>query len=286
MTRYCIGMVLALGVASSAGAAVVPYLPFTGHLTDSGGNPINDAALVVTFGLFDVETGGTALWSSPYILEVVEGRFVVDIGSDIDAVGTPDPLTPDMFDGPTFLEITVGADSPLTPRLAMGAMAFAMRAAVAEDVNCSGCVDPVDVSFAYAAGDAAGGAATDVACSGCVDAADVSFGYAAGTAPGGDATGLQCTDCITRDEIEDGTIIRDDVQSPVTIYGVSALCGGPGCEGPSNQVRVGLLTTVAQCSTCLCDSGGAEPDYFACSGSCNSSSPQQCPNDFAGYMFP
>jgi hypothetical protein len=208
-------------------AAVVSSLPFTGRLTDAAGEPLN-ASLSMTFSFYNTEAGGVALWSQAYTVNVTSGRFVVSIGSDTNAA-PPAPsergelLGPGLFDGPTYLEVMVGSDPPMMPRITMGAMAFALRAAAAEAVECSGCISSAevldgsigsaDVGFNYAASSSHGGAAisaltaSDLSCADCVGDTEVAFNYAGSSSRGGaaasalTASDLSCSACVGDTEV-------------------------------------------------------------------------------------
>ena len=71
-------LLLAAGLASAAPPNTLGY---TGRLADSGGNPIT-ADLSITFRLYDVASGGSALWSEVQPAVPVDGgNLAVQLGS-------------------------------------------------------------------------------------------------------------------------------------------------------------------------------------------------------------
>ena len=53
---------------------------YQGRLNDQGGSPVS-GTLSFTFSLYDVDTGGTALWTEAQALTVTNGIFSVQLGS-------------------------------------------------------------------------------------------------------------------------------------------------------------------------------------------------------------
>jgi len=110
-------------------AAVPATLNYQGYLSNPTGAPLN-APVGFTFMLYDVASGGTALYTEQHqSVAVNNGTFNVQIGSV-----TPLILP---FDVPYWLEITVQPPPPgqaelLTPRQPLSSTATALRAAVAD----------------------------------------------------------------------------------------------------------------------------------------------------------
>ena len=89
--------------------AVPNLISYQGVLNDANGNPINNTGLEITFSIYDVKTGGTALWSEVQAVQVIEGVFNVKLGA-------VEPL-PAIFHSDTlYLGIKAGADQEMTPR--------------------------------------------------------------------------------------------------------------------------------------------------------------------------
>ncbi len=98
-------------------------LPYQGRLTDSNGNPVN-AAQAMTFRLYNIASGGTALWQEAWpAVQVSDGLFNVLLGSTA-------PITPTLFaeNNSLWLGITVGTDTEMAPRMQVGSVPFAFQA--------------------------------------------------------------------------------------------------------------------------------------------------------------
>ena len=51
-----------------------------GYLTDSSGNPVPDGDYLIGFAIYDVQTGGTALWNESQTVTVINGVYNVILG--------------------------------------------------------------------------------------------------------------------------------------------------------------------------------------------------------------
>lgn len=101
-------------------AQVPEEINFQGYLTDSGGNPLN-GDYSMQFSLYDVDTGGIALWSETQPVTVVDGIYNI-------ALGSSSPLSSDLFGGPRYLGVQIGADSEMTPRQVVSSVAYSLYA--------------------------------------------------------------------------------------------------------------------------------------------------------------
>ncbi|MBK7092843.1 MAG: tail fiber domain-containing protein [bacterium] len=118
---------LALMLAVSANAATPPKLSHQGYLLGAGDAPIN-GVVSLTFGIYDVATGGAAIWSETHPnVTVTEGLFTV-------ALGTVVPISADVLSPPSslpgsplvrYLEIAVNG-SPIVPRTELVASPYAL----------------------------------------------------------------------------------------------------------------------------------------------------------------
>jgi len=110
---------------AATGFADVPHLvSYQGRLTEDGtGEPVPDGTYNITFRLFNVASGGSAIWSENYpAVDVSGGTYCVMLGSN-----TPFPTTVD-FANPYWLEVQVGATT-LSPRYQLGASPYALNIA-------------------------------------------------------------------------------------------------------------------------------------------------------------
>jgi hypothetical protein len=100
---------------------------YQGRLADAAGNPIDNASpgLGMTFSLYDVDTGGSPLWSETHAnVPVSAGLFNVRLGS-LNALST------ELLAGDRWLGIQVGIDAEMAPRELLSASPYAMVAGMA-----------------------------------------------------------------------------------------------------------------------------------------------------------
>ena len=107
-------------------AQVPRQINYQGYLTNPGGTPVN-ATVSMVFGLYAAPSGAAAaLHSETQNVVVTNGVFNVLIGAQ---PGQPLALA---FDVPYWLGVKVAADAEMTPRQAVAAAGYAIRAASAE----------------------------------------------------------------------------------------------------------------------------------------------------------
>ncbi len=101
-----VGLILTIAVLS---ANVPNLIDYQGRLTDASENPL-DGSYSIVFSIYDVDTGGTALWSETQTIDVNEGLFQVILGSNTS-------LSEDLFDGSElWIGINVESDGEMSPR--------------------------------------------------------------------------------------------------------------------------------------------------------------------------
>ena len=94
------GLVLALTFFSSIGYGEIPQkMNYQGYLTDSGGTPVHGMVTMV-FSIYDVSTGGPALWSETQNVTVNQGVYSVSLG-DATPINLP-------FDAQYYLGLGLG----------------------------------------------------------------------------------------------------------------------------------------------------------------------------------
>ncbi len=102
--------------------AVPPTLHYQGRLTNAAGVGEN-ASYDMEFRIYDVETGGVALWSQSLTgVEVSRGLFDAEL-TEIDIP----------FDGQYWMEIVVDGDV-MSPRVKLASSAYAFRAEIADSI--------------------------------------------------------------------------------------------------------------------------------------------------------
>jgi len=99
----------------------VPNLiDFQGRLTDDNGNAVN-GTVNITFSIYDVDTGGTALWSESQAVDVTEGLFNVTLGNIT-------PLDESYFISPDrWIGILVETDNEMSPRTRITSVPYALQ---------------------------------------------------------------------------------------------------------------------------------------------------------------
>ncbi len=117
--------------ATVANAAVPTWTPLEGVLLSSAGGPAADGNYTATFTYQDA--GGAVAWSEAGVtLAVKGGQFQAKLGAK-------NPLLPALFAKPLQLVLQIGSD-PALAAVQVGSVAVALRAGVAEELDCSGCI--------------------------------------------------------------------------------------------------------------------------------------------------
>lgn len=106
-------------------AALPPGFNYQGHLTDTGGVPV-DGDVSMTLNIYNVETGGVALWTDSRTVTVNQGVFSIELG------GTSNPFPLGLFENPLWLGLSVAGDGEMSPRRALTSTGYAFKA---DDAN-------------------------------------------------------------------------------------------------------------------------------------------------------
>jgi hypothetical protein len=120
-TLRVLALFVVLSALRIAVAAAPNTLGYQGHLADSGGNPIT-GDLSITFRLYDVVSGGSALWSE------VQPAVQVDGGNMAVELGKATPLPPGIWGKQLYLGIQISGDTEMLPRPPLTASPYALRA--------------------------------------------------------------------------------------------------------------------------------------------------------------
>ncbi len=105
----------------TADAAFNQQINYQGKLTNSANVNVADGSYTFVFNLYQVSTGGAAIWTETQTVTVTNGLFSVMLGS-VSSLASID------FNQTLYLGITVGADSEMTPRKILGAVPNAFNA--------------------------------------------------------------------------------------------------------------------------------------------------------------
>jgi len=107
----------------------VPRLINYQGLLQTTADSLLDESIQIHFSIYGVETGGSPLWSESQTVKVSLGQFNVLLGSIT-------PIQEDLFsEGERYLSLAVDEDSELLPRQRILSVAYAFRAAQADDVS-------------------------------------------------------------------------------------------------------------------------------------------------------
>lgn len=156
MSRFAGFLILIVFPPVLASASIPAKINYQGYLTDSSGNPIQ-GTLTITFSLYDVQSGGTPLWSETRSVAVSNGIFSVQLGT-FTSLDLP-------FDAPYYLGVKVGGDDAeeMTPRIALTAVGYAFRAKTVEidrdtlnSLSCSNGQVPMWNGTSWVCGDRGG----------------------------------------------------------------------------------------------------------------------------------
>ncbi len=113
----------AMNAVPTADGGAPAQLNYQGLLLDDAGQPVPDGSYTLTFALYDVEAGGTALWAETQAVSV-DGR----------ACSTPgwaatQPIDPAWVDGRAlWLGITLAGEPEMAPRQPLASLPYALNA--------------------------------------------------------------------------------------------------------------------------------------------------------------
>jgi subtilisin-like proprotein convertase family protein len=124
----------ALLLTSGMATAAVPTTALVeGTLHSTGGGAASDGPYATVFAIYKDQTGGAPIWfEGPVTVNVLAGQFSY-------ALGTATPLKAADLAAGAWLGVKIGPDPELSRR-PLHAASFALRAAVADSLSCSGCV--------------------------------------------------------------------------------------------------------------------------------------------------
>ena len=128
--------VLALVFCVNAAADIPPTMSYQGVLRDSYGDPVPDNVYSVTFRVYNVSSGGTALWT--------ETQSVASYGGIVEAtLGSIVPMSSLAFDVPYWLGVSIDGEPEMTPRTALTSVPYAAHAGYADTCLEADDVEPL-----------------------------------------------------------------------------------------------------------------------------------------------
>ena len=119
-------------LAPPAYANVPPVVATEGVLSSTGGVPLANGLYALTFRLYAAQSGGVAVWQESASVTVSGGRFAWELGSLT-------PLSAAIAAQGQWIGVQVG-NEPELPRAPWRSSPFALRAQVAEGLECTGCI--------------------------------------------------------------------------------------------------------------------------------------------------
>jgi len=138
--RRCFAFMFFLCLFASLSAQNNTVINIQGTLKDASGIAVPDGQREVTFKLYNLLSGGTAVWTETATVEVVGGIYSHDLGSVEDLVEGD-------FASTVYLGITVGS-LELSPRTQMTYAPYALSVFAAQRVAQQGCSGQVgDVKY-------------------------------------------------------------------------------------------------------------------------------------------
>jgi len=120
-TKYVLALIAC--IASGAAWAQAPtVIHYRGHLDVPTVVPAGTVQRDLTFNLYEVEFGGSPVWTETQTLDIYDGNFAV-------LLGTMNAVQPAMFAGEyRYLGVVVGSSDELTPRQRIASVPYAMQA--------------------------------------------------------------------------------------------------------------------------------------------------------------
>lgn len=117
----------------NAHAAIARELPFSARLKSfTTGNIVDDGNYSITFRIYTVETGGSAVWSETQTVAVKDGIVSTSLGTS-----TPIPTSLTFNESAYYLGITIGSDAEMTPRKKIGSVPSALNAGTVNGYQAS-----------------------------------------------------------------------------------------------------------------------------------------------------
>lgn len=132
---FLLTLLLASGTATSQ--SVPPLMNYQGNLTNATGQPLATGQYTLTFNVYDVPTGGAAVWGPQAITaDVIGGYFNVVLS--VDSTGG-DSIATAFTAQPRYVSIRVDAGAEILPRQQVLSAPFAIQAgrAASADVATS-----------------------------------------------------------------------------------------------------------------------------------------------------
>ncbi|MBI4032277.1 hypothetical protein HY374_01060 [Candidatus Berkelbacteria bacterium] len=99
-------------------AAPAPVFQYQAQVNRSSGGAVSNGTYTIVFSIYDVASGGTALWSETHSVAIDDSLAAATLG-------TLSPITIDFNGSEYYLGVKIGSDSELSPRKRLGAAPLA-----------------------------------------------------------------------------------------------------------------------------------------------------------------
>lgn len=130
-TMVLAALLLVTGEVSAQ--SVPPLMNYQGRLTNAGGQPLTTGQYTLTFNVYNVPTGGAAVWGPQAIMaDVIDGYFNVVLSTD--STGGDSIITA-FTTQPRYVSIRVDAAAEILPRQQVLSAPYAIHANTASVAN-------------------------------------------------------------------------------------------------------------------------------------------------------
>jgi hypothetical protein len=192
-------LTLTLSLLMTEGDAAIPQkINYQGYLTNAAGVPVH-GTVEMQFLIYDVQAGGTPLWSEWQIVMVNRGLYNVNLGEV-----TPITLA---FDKPYYLGVQIFPDPEMEPRKVLTSVGYAFRALTAETVTSGGGITGVIAGNGLTGGGTSGDVTLNV---GAGAGISVNPGYVS-IATGGVITEMLASHAVTNDKLAGNAVTQDKI---------------------------------------------------------------------------
>jgi hypothetical protein len=129
VTLSVFNVAMVLSASPGTPVAVPTTIGFEGFLADSNGQPLTTGTYSITFSIYNVATGGTALWSETKQVQVTSGLYATTLGT------TNNPVFLNSLNDVRWIGVAVSGGAEVTPRTQILSVPFAINADSANKVQ-------------------------------------------------------------------------------------------------------------------------------------------------------
>ncbi|MCX7784748.1 MAG: hypothetical protein N2201_00740 [candidate division WOR-3 bacterium] len=178
-------------------------LNYQGKLTNLAGAPVPDSQYSITFRLHQTAIGSTAFWTETQSVQTINGIFNVILGSVVPIESIPES-------GNCYLEMQVGNNPPMSPRIRLTSSAYSYLAKKAESAEYAPLIRPISPPITNVEL-GANVVTTDKIQDGTIQISDLAFTPVIRPITPGVATSEIQDNAVITTKIQNYTILREDV---------------------------------------------------------------------------